>query len=79
MPFAFMAIAVWVWPTWGELALLFCVALFATTGHYCMTLAFAAAPVTVTQPVTFLQLVWSVILGAAFFVGLPSACGFGAT
>ena len=61
------AIAVWVWPTWGELALLFCVALFATTGHYCMTLAFAAAPVTVTQPVTFLQLVWSVILGAAFF------------
>ena len=32
-----------------------------------MTLAFAAAPVTVTQPVTFLQLVWSVIIGAVFF------------
>jgi drug/metabolite transporter (DMT)-like permease len=32
-----------------------------------MTLAFAAAPVTVTQPVTFVQLLWSVLLGAALF------------
>ena len=32
-----------------------------------VTLAFAAAPLTVTQPVTFLQLVWSVLLGAALF------------
>ena len=32
-----------------------------------MTLAFAAAPVTVTQPVTFLQLVWAVLLGALVF------------
>ena len=32
-----------------------------------MTLAFAAAPLTVTQPVTFLQLVWAVILGAVVF------------
>lgn len=42
-------------------------ALFATAGHYTMTLAFAAAPVTVTQPVTFLQLVWAVALGAILF------------
>ena len=32
-----------------------------------MTLAFAAAPLTVTQPVTFLQLVWAVVLGAVVF------------
>ena len=32
-----------------------------------MTLAFRAAPVTVTQPVTFLQLVWAVAIGALFF------------
>ena len=32
-----------------------------------MTLAFAAAPLTVTQPVTFLQLVWAVTLGAVVF------------
>jgi len=43
------------------------VACFATAGHYAMTLAFAAAPVTVTQPVTFLQLVWSVLVGMLFF------------
>jgi drug/metabolite transporter (DMT)-like permease len=32
-----------------------------------MTLAFAAAPVTVTQPVTFLQLIWATALGALWF------------
>ncbi|KUF12236.1 DMT family transporter [Pseudoponticoccus marisrubri] len=61
------ALAAWVWPSAWELLVLFGVACFATAGHYAMTLAFAAAPVTVTQPVTFLQLVWSVLLGMAFF------------
>ncbi|WP_149757530.1 DMT family transporter [Roseivivax sediminis] len=65
------AIADWVTPGWGELALLFGVACFATAGHYTMTRAFAAAPVTVTQPVTFLQLVWSVAIGALFFAEPP--------
>jgi drug/metabolite transporter (DMT)-like permease len=63
-PFAY---AVWVTPTLTELAILFGVACFATAGHYTMTLAFAAAPVAVTQPVTFLQLVWATALGAVVF------------
>lgn len=63
-PFAF---AVWVTPTWTQVFWLFWVAAFATGGHYAMTLAFASAPVTVTQPVTFLQLVWAVALGAVMF------------
>ncbi len=63
-PFAWW---VWVTPTLEQLAWLFLVALFATGGHYAMTLAFAAAPITVTQPVTFLQLVWAVLIGAMFF------------
>ncbi|WP_085310153.1 DMT family transporter [Planktotalea arctica] len=58
-----LAYAVWIPPTWGELAMLFAVACFATAGHYTMTLAFASAPLTVTQPVTFLQLIWAVALG----------------
>lgn len=62
-----MAIAVWVPPSLEALGILTLVALLATTGHYTMTLAFAVAPVTVTQPVTFLQLVWAVALGALFF------------
>ncbi|MEL6640986.1 MAG: DMT family transporter [Pseudomonadota bacterium] len=63
-PFAF---AVWVPPTFAQLGWLFLVACFATAGHYTMTLAFASAPLTVTQPVTFLQLVWAVMLGAIVF------------
>lgn len=63
-PFAW---AVWVTPTLSQLGWLFLVACFATAGHYAMTLAFAAAPLTVTQPVTFLQLIWAVLLGAVVF------------
>jgi drug/metabolite transporter (DMT)-like permease len=63
-PFAWL---VWVTPTLEQLGWLFLVACFATAGHYSMTLAFAAAPLTVTQPVTFLQLVWAVALGAIVF------------
>jgi drug/metabolite transporter (DMT)-like permease len=61
------AAAVWVPPTWGQIGWMFVVACLATAGHYTMTLAFAAAPVAVTQPVTFLQLLWSVLLGALVF------------
>ncbi len=63
-PFAF---AVWVPVTGPQLLWFFVVACFATTGHYAMTLAFVAAPLTVTQPVTFLQLIWAVTLGALVF------------
>jgi len=63
-PFAFLN---WVTPTPTELFWLFGVAAFATAGHFTMTLAFAAAPMAVTQPVTFLQLVWSVLIGALLF------------
>lgn len=64
LPFA---IAVWVPPTVPQLGLLALVAVFATAGHYTMTKAFMAAPLTVTQPVTFLQLVWATMLGALVF------------
>ncbi len=63
-PFAW---AVWVPVSWVDVGWLFLVACFATAGHLSMTLAFAAAPLTVTQPVTFLQLIWAVLLGALVF------------
>ena len=63
-PFAF---ANWVSPSWSDLGILLAVAMFAQAGHYTMTLAFAAAPVTVTQPITFLQLVWATLLGLLVF------------
>lgn len=40
---------------------------FATLGHYAMTRAFAAAPLAVTQPVSFLQIIWAALMGAVFF------------
>ena len=61
------AAVVWVTPSATDLAWMFLVAAFATAGHYTMTRAFAAAPVSVTQPVTFLQMVWAVLLGWALF------------
>lgn len=61
------AAADWITPTSHELMMLAGVASFATAGHYTMTLAFAAAPVTVTQPVTFLQLIWATLLGVIWF------------
>jgi drug/metabolite transporter (DMT)-like permease len=62
-----LALAVWVPPTGEQLAVLALVAAFASAAHYSMTRAFAAAPLTVTQPVTFLQLVWATLLGALVF------------
>lgn len=64
LPFAY---TVWVPMGWREIGLLFLTAFFATAGHYTMTLAFSVAPLSVTQPVTFLQLVWATLLGAVFF------------
>ncbi|MDD9908062.1 MAG: DMT family transporter [Ahrensia sp.] len=62
-----MALWDWVTPSLRELGWLFATAVCATFGHYAMTRALAAAPISVTQPITFLQLVWATILGIAAF------------
>ena len=62
-----LAWLVWVPVSLEQLLWLALVALCATAGHYCMSRAFAVAPVAVTQPVVFLQLVWATALGALVF------------
>ena len=64
-----LPIALWVWEPVSlvQLAWLAGVAALATLGHYTMTRAFRAAPLAVTQPVTFLQILWATILGATVF------------
>lgn len=64
-----LPIAIWVWVpvTVAQLGWLALVAAFATMGHYFMTQAFQAAPMAVTQPVTFLQLLWATLLGTLVF------------
>ncbi|MEM9044646.1 MAG: DMT family transporter [Pseudomonadota bacterium] len=62
-----LALLEWRNPTWEEIFWLSLTAFFATAGHWTMTRAFACAPITVTQPAQFLQLVWAVILGMVMF------------
>jgi len=62
-----MAWAVWTPPELFDVLALALVAVFATFGHWTMSKALAAAPIMVTQPVTFLQLVWATILGVVAF------------
>lgn len=62
-----MALADWRDPTWEEVGWLALTALCATLGHYTLTRAYACAPITVTQPITFLQIVWATILGVVAF------------
>lgn len=63
-PFAW---AVWVTPTMTQVLWFLLLAAVATLGHLTMTFAFRAAPITVTQPVTFLQLFWATLLGYFVF------------
>ncbi len=67
------ALMVWRTPTWEELGWLTVVAALATTGHYTLTLAFKATEITVTQPFSFLQLVWATALGFYAFGEQPDA------
>lgn len=62
-----LALLDWRNPTIEELFWLFGTALAATFGHYAMTRALQAAPISVTQPIIFLQLVWASILGITMF------------
>ncbi|MGB1234264.1 MAG: DMT family transporter [Planktomarina sp.] len=62
-----LAMLDWMQPTMTELMWLAIVAVSATAGHFAMTFAYRYAPLTVTQPMTFLQLVWSVAVGFLLF------------
>ncbi len=61
------AIFQWRNPTLEELLWLTLAAVIATAAHYTLTRAFQAAPITVTQPLGFLQLIWAAILGVLAF------------
>ena len=63
-PLAFIQ---WETPTLRELMMLLLVALFATCTNFTMWMGFKAAPVNITQPIVFLNLVWAAIVGLVFF------------
>ena len=61
------AIAFWVTPSFQEVLFLGVVALFATAGHFTMTMALKLAPITITQPISYVQIVWASGIGFIFF------------
>lgn len=70
-----MAVPAWfVWqtPTLHEFFWLFGTAFFATISHLCITRGLTSVDITVAQPVEFLQLVWSTLLGIIIFSEQPS-------
>ena len=65
------ALYLWEPPTITDMAWLALVAVFATAGHYAITKSIANAPLTVTQPFSFLQLVWAILIGYWLFDEIP--------
>ena len=62
-----MVLLVWVPPNFFDVMCLGFVAILATIGHYAMTQSFRLTPMTISQPVTYLQLVWATIMGIYLF------------
>ncbi|MEM7073030.1 MAG: DMT family transporter [Pseudomonadota bacterium] len=61
------ALIVWQPPIVSDIAWLGVVAVLATFGHFALTQCFRAAPLAVSQPASFLQLVWAIAAGAILF------------
>ena len=61
------AMSVWTQPSGVNLFLLLGTALFATIAHLCMAKGLALVDLTVSQPIDFLQLVWTTLIGVMLF------------
>ena len=62
-----LALINWVNLNLNAILILFLISVFATLGHLTMTQAIKTTKMNITQPFTFLQLVWSVIAGIVIF------------
>lgn len=61
----------WTWPSLGQwVAFMICGAL-GSAGHYCMTRAFRTADISATQPIKFLDLLWTSVAGFVVFGDVP--------
>jgi len=66
------AIVLWTPPSATQWVLLVFCGFLGTAGHYCMTRAFRIADISATQPIKFLELVWSAVLGIIVFDTVPT-------
>lgn len=68
-----LALAFWVGPSaWQWAALLAC-GVIGNAAHLCMTRALGLTDISAVQPMRYLDLVWSSLIGAIFFADLPTA------
>lgn len=67
-----LAVWGWQWPDAGQWGLLLVCGGLGSTAHYCLTRSYAAADISATQSVKFLDLVWATLLGWLVFSESPS-------
>lgn len=67
-----MAALAWQAPTPLQWGIFLVTGLLGSLAHYCMTRALALSDISAMQPVRFLDLVWSSLLGLAIFGNSPS-------
>lgn len=67
-----LALLHWQWPSAGQWLLFLLCGLLGSAGHYCLTSSYAAADISATQSVKFLDLVWATLIGWLVFSDAPS-------
>jgi drug/metabolite transporter (DMT)-like permease len=67
-----LALFNWQWPAPGQWLLFLLCGLLGSTAHYCLTRSYAAADISATQSVKFLELVWATLIGWLLFSDEPS-------
>ena len=61
----------WQTPDINGVLLMLCIAVLGVLGHALLIKALALAPASVIQPLSYITIVWSTILGYIFFDDLP--------
>lgn len=69
-----LPLALWHWeaPTLAQWLLCVLCGILGSAGHYCLTRSYAAADISATQSVKFLDLVWATLIGWLAFSDEPS-------
>ncbi len=68
-----MMLPSFVWPSWGQFGILALCGAFGGCGSLLIIAATKSTPANVIAPVQYSQLVWGIILGAAFYHEYPDA------
>jgi drug/metabolite transporter (DMT)-like permease len=70
LPFA---LARWTWPSAAQCGWLLLCGVMGSAGQYCVTRAITNTDVSATQPVKFLDLIWTSLIGYFAFAEVPGA------